>query len=242
MANHSPLPPAPAWLPPPRGGLRDGALERPSIARRLPDEPQSSATGMKLSGISSPSRGWRQRPSASAPTTRPAALLPSAPTMPTTGCQCSTRPLRASAWRRSFSMPSRVSARAFSSGEKKRKLLRPVSLAWFFAASAFLSSSPKSRPSPGYTPMPIDAVRLSERPSIVNGRARIDSARCASVAASSDPLRPFHSSANSSLPRRASVSSRRSVAPRRSATARSSASPVAWPRESLTSLKRSRSR
>jgi len=44
--------------------------------------------------------------------------------------------------------------------------------------------------------MPIEAVTLSVRPSMVNGRARIASARCASAAASAVSFRPFQSRTN----------------------------------------------
>ena len=51
---------------------------------------------------------------------------------------------------------------------------------------------------------------------------------------------PTWISTNSSPPKRATVSLLRAVARRRSATARNNASPTAWPKLSLTGLKRSK--
>ena len=56
------------------------------------------------------------------------------------------------------------------------------------------------------------------------------------------PARSSSRTANSSPPRRAAVSALRSESSMRRATATSSSSPAAWPSESLTVLKRSRSR
>jgi hypothetical protein len=148
--------------------------------------------------------------------------------------------LRASAPRSSFSRRSRSTARALSGGEKKRNVPRPLSLAWNIAASALRRSSPNSAPSPGYTAMPIDAATVSARPSSANGRASESRIRRARTAASS-ALFTGASSTNSSPPMRASASSPTRPS-RRSATARSSVSPTRWSSESLTSLKRSRSK
>ena len=69
--------------------------------------------------------------------------------------------------------------------------------------------------------------------------AWICSARRAASAASATPS---SSSTNSSPPKRATVSAGPTHASSRAATIRSSSSPFRWPSESVTSLKRSRSR
>jgi len=69
-----------------------------------------------------------------------------------------------------------------------------------------------------------------------------DDMRCAIATASSSPTTSSHRMVNSSPPNRATVSPGRRTSCRRRATSQSSRSPTAWPRESLTSLKRSRSR
>ena len=111
-----------AQAAPPGADLRQRALERPLPERRI--RPLSSATGMKRVGHQQAVAA--DAASAPAPRRRPAPAVAGAER--TTGCQCSSSSPRASARRRSFSMPRRATARAFSSGEKKRKPLRPVVL------------------------------------------------------------------------------------------------------------------
>ena len=65
--------------------------------------------------------------------------------------------------------------------------------------------------------------------------------RCATQPASLTAFRSSHSTVNSSPPSRATVSAGRTARRIRSAAWRSSSSPAAWPRLSLTFLKRSRS-
>ena len=64
---------------------------------------------------------------------------------------------------------------------------------------------------------------------------------CAMAWATSSECTPCRIMANSSPPRRATVSASRTLSARRRETSTSSRSPTTWPRMSLTSLKRSRS-
>ena len=85
-------------------------------------------------------------------------------------------------------------------------------------------------------------VVTSVRPSITIGALRAWLMRPAASFTCSVVLTPFRITMNSSPPMRTTTSSARMVARMRCATVFRSLSPVSWPRESLTCLKRSRSR
>ena len=78
-------------------------------------------------------------------------------------------------------------------------------------------------------------------PSISNSASRARSNRAAASAASARSVTPSSRTANSSPPKRATVSVGRIVALRRDATSRRTRSPAGWPRLSLTVLNSSRS-
>src|SRR5436190_1958459 len=90
--------------------------------------------------------------------------------------------------------------------------------------------------------MPIEPRTWSSLPSILNGFSKDSVMRSASATGSRSLRMSSMRSANSSPPRRATVSSARAQMRRRSAAAIRSWSPAAWPRLSFTSLKPSRSR
>ena len=74
------------------------------------------------------------------------------------------------------------------------------------------------------------------------GRLKVRSTRSATATASCSSTMSSQRIANSSPPKRATISCRRSECRSRSATATISLSPAGWPRLSLMTLKRSRSR
>ena len=125
---------------------------------------------------------------------------------------------------------------------KKRNALRPESLARYMARSAFLSKASTSWPSRGATAMPSDAVTTTSSPCSVKGCPSCSMTCLAATAISSSCGMPPSKIRNSSPASRASVSDVRSLEPSRSATRHSSSSPTAWPSESFTVLKLSRSR
>ena len=90
--------------------------------------------------------------------------------------------------------------------------------------------------------MPIEAATTSSRPSRWNGSCSVCWTRSAITVASRASQTSSSRIVNSSPPRRATVSPGRRADSSRRATAISSRSPTWWPSESLTSLKRSRSR
>ena len=103
--------------------------------------------------------------------------------------------------------------------------------------SARLSSSSGSRPSPGASATPTLAPTTTWWPSDLEGRPRAPRpGGAARASAASGWPAPAWRTANSSPPRRATVSPSRTQARRRAATARSSASPTGWPSVSLTVL------
>ncbi len=79
-------------------------------------------------------------------------------------------------------------------------------------------------------------------PSSTNGRVNTPAIRWAISIASCSPAISSSRIPNSSPPKRATVSLERTACLSRGAAAASSSSPTSWPRLSLTSLKRSRSR
>ena len=90
--------------------------------------------------------------------------------------------------------------------------------------------------------MPRLAEGNTSRPATQHGRPSASSTRCASSSAISSPSMPSMRMANSSPPRRATVSPSRMAPTMRRPASTSSSSPAEWPTLSFTSLKRSRSR
>jgi hypothetical protein len=90
--------------------------------------------------------------------------------------------------------------------------------------------------------MPTLADGNSSRPATHIGAPSVSSMRCASSSAAPSPSIRSTSTANSSPPRRETMSSPRTADTIRRPASTSSSSPAAWPKLSLTSLKRSRSR
>ena len=197
--------------------------------------PHSSATGRNSCGSSRPRSGWRQRIRASTPITRP---------LPTSSSDwySSTNSPRSSAWRKRCWSSPRSITRAFISGLKKRKLLRPLCLAWYMATSAWCIRVSTSVPSVGQMATPIETDSEKVLPPTSTGRATACITACATWAAWSAPPMSASSTTNSSPPRRLMVSTRRTQPRRRAATSRRTASPAWWPLWSLIALKRSRSR
>src|SRR5476651_1114425 len=198
-------------------------------------KPLSSAMAMKRSGASRPNCGWRQRISASAPTASPLAMSIS-------GWNSSSNSCRASARRRPFSKAARSMICAFMAASKNWKRLRPCSLAWYMAMSAFLTSVSMSTPSLGCRLMPIDVVTWTTWPSSRYSWPIACSTVAATCAAWSAPPMSVRMMTNSSPPCRLTVSTARTHLTSRAATSLSSRSPTWWPSVSLISLKRSRSR
>ena len=89
--------------------------------------------------------------------------------------------------------------------------------------------------------MPIEQLTSSSRSSITTGCESCSITFCATCAMSEERLTSGSTTTNSSPPMRQMVSPTRSCFTRRLATSFSSASPTAWPSESLMVLKRSRS-
>ena len=118
----------------------------------------------------------------------------------------------------------------------------PASLARYIAASASRISSSTSWSGSAESAMPMLAADIVSPCARWNGRPKMRSTRSATAIASCSSLMSSHRIANSSPPKRATVSWRRSEWRRRSATATISLSPAGWPRLSLMTLKRSRSR
>ena len=117
-------------------------------------KPHSSATAMKRSGGNTPSCGWRQRNSASAPTICPLATS-------STGWNSSTNSSRPSAARKPCSRLARSTICAFISALKNWKLLRPLSLAWYMAISALCTRVSMLSPSLGKMATPIEVDTCS---------------------------------------------------------------------------------
>ena len=117
----------------------------------------------------------------------------------------------------------------------------PSALARYMATSAsrIRSSGWVSRSA---SAMPIEVDTVSSRPATVIGSPSACWMRAATAVASRASAMSSSRTVNSSPPSRATVSPGRSALPIRAATACSSSSPAWWPSESLTSLKRSRSR
>ena len=122
----------------------------------------------------------------------------------------------------------------------RRKLARPAVFTARMAASAWRVSSSTLLPCEGASDMPMLQVSVNAAPSLLKGCATTFSTRRA-VASAAAASAPPSSSANWSLPRRASVSPWRRQPWTRRATSISTRSPVAWPRLSLMWRKRSRS-
>ena len=150
---------------------------------------------------------------------------------------------RSIARRRSFSSCRTATARSCMVTSNTACLAIPMPLARYMAVSASRSrSSGRIEFTPPPSAMPIDAEVKTSCPSMSKG---IDSSRCTRSAtreASAAVSTPSTSTANSSPPRRATVSPARRVRSRRREIWMSSWSPARWPSESLTTLKRSRSR
>src|SRR5439155_14517737 len=122
-----------------------------------------------------------------------------------------------------------------------RKQLRPASFERYIAASALFSSVSWSVLSFGYSAAPMLRVAGREWPSTWKGAWNAAMILCATTAASSGAERLLSTTANSSPPRRATVSEARTAFASRSAACSSSLSPAACPSVSLTRLKWSRS-
>ena len=176
---------------------------------RSPIAPVRSASGTKSPGGSRPSVGWFQRTSASTPVTRVRAdARPSADSAAPAGRRWMAARSSASSWSRSAEYGSR-------SSEYVSIRVRPR-LASYMATSARWTSRLTSRPWSGQSAMPMLASSTATTPLSVNGRS---SASCRRPAISTTAARsgtPRRSTANSSPPRRASVSPRRMAARRRS--------------------------
>ncbi len=118
---------------------------------------------------------------------------------------------------------------------------RPSSLARYMAVSASRRRSPGVS-SPWAMLIPMLVVTTVDSAPSSTGRARARRMRSAAVRASMCRSMSPMTTTNSSPPRRATVSPGRTVRSSRRATSRSRSSPAPWPSESLTTLKRSRSR
>ena len=115
------------------------------------------------------------------------------------------------------------------------------SLAEYMAMSALASSASGVVPCSGDIATPMLASTSSVASAAEKLRCSASRRRSATTSACSRSGTDGNSTANSSPPRRASVSPWRTTSPSRSATWRSSSSPYEWPSVSLISLKRSRS-
>src|SRR5919106_1634570 len=107
--------------------------------------------------------------------------------------------------------------------------------------SAYWSRRPGSSASPGASATPMLAVTMISWPSSSNGSTSASRSRQHRIRPWSGPSTPTWMSANSSPPRRATVSVSRTHASRRLEHSLISRSPAACPSVSLTLLKRSRS-
>src|SRR6267143_2172287 len=117
------------------------------------------------------------------------------------------------------------------------KQLRPASFERYIAASALFISVSWSALSSGYSAAPMLTVASSESPSTWKGAWNAARIFCATSATSAGAERRLSTTANSSPPRRATVSEARTDFASRSAASRSSLSPAACPSVSLTLLK-----
>ena len=196
----------------------------------------SSASSMKRSGSSRPSRGWCQRASASTAQLRP---LPSSTSGWKYGLMCPC----AMASRRSSTSAWRASSASYMPGEKIALRDLPAGLGGVHREVGVAQQLVgRARARRSRARRRCSRARARRAPPRCSGASSAPSTRSAARSASTGVGACSSSTANSSPPRRAARSSSRSDARRRSATVTSSASPAACPSVSLTPLKSSRSR
>jgi hypothetical protein len=195
--------------------------------------PFSSATGMNSAGGTSPRCGWFQRSSASHPVTSPVGRY-------TTGCQRSANSPRAAASRSRLEICQRSSSSVRKAGVNSRCRLGPLAFAAYIATSASRRRSSGPVWAGPDAAMPMLTVIGNRLSASSKGSSKTEQNRRAR--ASPPPASQSRATTtNSSPPSRPTTSVGRVRCASREASSRSSRSPAAWPRVSLTCLKPSTS-
>ena len=132
--------------------------------------------------------------------------------------------------------PGRIKELGPRSSQRLRLIHRRIGLSEQSAAASSLACVGRSE-----IAIPMLAVITNDRPSSWMGDSRRAAIRVATVIAPSTPASSGSSTTNSSPPSRDTLSIGRTAANSRSENWRRTRSPAAWPRESLMSLKQSRS-